>query len=106
MDREKANELWEQRGCRKDHDLEDWFDAEAIVMEARRELSHVSGIEQIRIVQLDRVSQACDTRPLVSQGDNPMRSSTKAMLMVVGAWRGRTVGTMLFGASVRIGNEG
>ena len=38
------------------HDLEDWFDAEAIVMEARREASHMSRIEQIRIVQLDKVS--------------------------------------------------
>lgn len=106
MDREKANELWEQRGCRKDHDLEDWFDAEAIVMEARRELSHVSGIEQIQIVQLDTISQACDTSERVSQGDNPMRSSSKAMLVVGGAWPGRTAGKMLFGASVRIGNEG
>ncbi len=35
-----------------------------------------------------------------------MRSSTKAMLMVVGAWRGRIAGKMLSGASVRIGNEG
>jgi len=29
----KAHELWEQRGCREGHDAEDWFDAEAIVME-------------------------------------------------------------------------
>lgn len=29
----KAHELWEQRGCRDGHDLEDWFDAEAIVMD-------------------------------------------------------------------------
>ena len=29
----KAYELWEQRGCRVGHDLEDWCDAEAIVME-------------------------------------------------------------------------
>ena len=29
----KAHELWEQRGCREGHDVEDWFDAEAIVME-------------------------------------------------------------------------
>jgi hypothetical protein len=29
----KAHELWEQRGYREGHDLEDWFDAEAIVME-------------------------------------------------------------------------
>lgn len=29
----KAHELWEQRGCREGHDLEDWFDAEGIVME-------------------------------------------------------------------------
>jgi hypothetical protein len=34
-----------------------------------------------------------------------MRSSTKAMLMVV-EWRGRTAGKMLSGARVRIGNEG
>jgi hypothetical protein len=92
MDREKANELWEQRGCRKDHDLEDWFDAEAIVMEARRELSHVSGIEQIQIVQLDTISQACDTRERVSQGDNPMRSSSKAMFVVDGGVAGADCG--------------
>lgn len=30
---EKAYELWEQRGCREGHDLQDWFDAEGIVME-------------------------------------------------------------------------
>ena len=30
----------------------------AIVMEARREAFHVSGIEQIQIVPLDKVSQA------------------------------------------------
>jgi predicted AAA+ superfamily ATPase len=53
----KANELWEQSGCREGHDLEDWFDAETIVMEARREASHMSRIEQIQIVQLDKVSQ-------------------------------------------------
>jgi hypothetical protein len=29
----KAHELWEQRGCRDGHDLQDWFDAEAIVMD-------------------------------------------------------------------------
>lgn len=29
----KAYELWEQRGRRDGHDLEDWFDAEAMVME-------------------------------------------------------------------------
>lgn len=29
----KAHELWEERGCREGHDLEDWFDAEAIVMD-------------------------------------------------------------------------
>lgn len=29
----KAYELWEQRGRREGHDLEDWFDAEEIVME-------------------------------------------------------------------------
>ena len=27
----KARELWEQRGHREGHDLQDWFDAEAIV---------------------------------------------------------------------------
>ena len=27
----KAYELWEQRGCRVGHDLEDWYDAEASV---------------------------------------------------------------------------
>ena len=42
-----ANERREQCGCREGHDLEDWFDAEAIVMEARREASHMSRIEQI-----------------------------------------------------------
>ena len=83
MDREKANELWEQRGCREGHDLEDWFDAEAIVMEARREASHMSRIEQIQIVQLDKVSQTGGTNERVSQGDNPMRSSRKAMLVIV-----------------------
>lgn len=57
MDREKANEPWEQRGWREGHDLEDWFDAEAIVMEARRDASHVSRIEQIQIVQLDKLSR-------------------------------------------------
>jgi hypothetical protein len=30
---QKAHELWEQRGCREGHDLQDWFDAEVIVME-------------------------------------------------------------------------
>ena len=29
----KAYELWEERGYRDGHDLEDWLDAEAIVME-------------------------------------------------------------------------
>ena len=57
MDREKANELWEQRGCREGHDLEDWFDAEAMVMEARRDASHMSRIEQIQIVQSDRLAR-------------------------------------------------
>lgn len=52
-------------------------------MEARREASHMSRIEQIQIVQLDKVSQAGDTNERVSQGDNPMRSSTKAMPLVV-----------------------
>lgn len=28
----KAYELWEQRGCRVGHDLEDWCDAEASVL--------------------------------------------------------------------------
>jgi hypothetical protein len=53
-------------------------------MEARREASHMSRIEQIQIVQLDKVSQAGDTNECVSaKGDKPMRSSTKAMLVVV-----------------------
>ena len=30
---QKAFELWQERGCRDGHDLEDWLDAEAIVME-------------------------------------------------------------------------
>jgi len=29
----KARELWELRGRREGHDLQDWFDAEVIVME-------------------------------------------------------------------------
>jgi Protein of unknown function (DUF2934) len=29
----KAFELWQDRGYRDGHDLEDWFDAEAMVME-------------------------------------------------------------------------
>ena len=29
----KAHELWQERGYRDGHDLEDWLDAEAIVME-------------------------------------------------------------------------
>lgn len=29
----KAHELWNARGCREGHDLEDWLDAESIVME-------------------------------------------------------------------------
>jgi hypothetical protein len=29
----KAFELWQDRGYRDRHDLEDWLDAEAIVME-------------------------------------------------------------------------
>ena len=29
----KAYELWQERGYRDGHDLEDWLDAEAIVME-------------------------------------------------------------------------
>ena len=52
-------------------------------MEARREASHVSRIEQIQIVQLDKVSQTGGTNERVSQGDNPMRSSRKAMLVIV-----------------------
>jgi len=28
----EAYELWEQRGCRVGHDLEDWCDAEASVL--------------------------------------------------------------------------
>ena len=28
----KGYELWEQRGCRVGHDLEDWCDAEASVL--------------------------------------------------------------------------
>jgi len=27
----KAYDLWEERGCRHGHDLEDWLDAEAVV---------------------------------------------------------------------------
>lgn len=30
---QKAYELWEERGRRAGSDLEDWFDAEAVVME-------------------------------------------------------------------------
>ncbi len=30
----KAYELWEQRGYRHGHDLEDWLDAEAIVVQS------------------------------------------------------------------------
>lgn len=30
---QKAYDLWEERGCRVGHDLEDWLDAEAIVMD-------------------------------------------------------------------------
>lgn len=30
----KAYELWEQRGCRHGYDLEDWFDAEALVIQS------------------------------------------------------------------------
>jgi hypothetical protein len=29
----KAHELWDQRGRREGHDLQDWFDAEGIVMD-------------------------------------------------------------------------
>jgi hypothetical protein len=29
----KAFALWQERGCRDGHDLEDWLDAEASVME-------------------------------------------------------------------------
>lgn len=29
----KAYELWHERGCRQGRDLEDWLDAETIVME-------------------------------------------------------------------------
>lgn len=29
----KAHELWNARGCREGHDLEDWLEAESIVME-------------------------------------------------------------------------
>lgn len=29
----KAHELWELRGRREGHDLQDWFDAEAVVTE-------------------------------------------------------------------------
>ena len=71
----KANELWEQRGCREGHDLEDWFDAEAIVMEARREASHMSRIEQTQIDQLDKVSQVGDTIAKAATPRNCGRSS-------------------------------
>ncbi|WHZ21760.1 MAG: hypothetical protein OJF47_000872 [Nitrospira sp.] len=30
----KAYELWEQRGCRHGHHLQDWFDAEAFVIQS------------------------------------------------------------------------
>jgi hypothetical protein len=30
---QKAYELWEERGRREGRDMEDWFDAEAVVME-------------------------------------------------------------------------
>jgi hypothetical protein len=30
----KAYELWEQRGCRQGCDLEDWLDAEAVVIQS------------------------------------------------------------------------
>ena len=30
---QKAFELWQERGCRDGHELEDWFDAKTIVME-------------------------------------------------------------------------
>lgn len=30
---QKAFELWKERGCRDGHDVEDWIDAETIVME-------------------------------------------------------------------------
>lgn len=33
----KAYELWEQRGCRHGYDLEDWFDAEALVIQSLQE---------------------------------------------------------------------
>ena len=33
----KAFELWQERGYRDGHDLEDWLDAEAIVMEESHE---------------------------------------------------------------------
>lgn len=33
----KAYELWEQHGCRHGHDLENWLDAEATVMEGFHE---------------------------------------------------------------------
>lgn len=33
----KAYELWEQRGCRQGYDLEDWLDAEAIVVQSLNE---------------------------------------------------------------------
>lgn len=34
----KAYELWEQRGCRHGHDLEDWCDAEGLVIETRHDV--------------------------------------------------------------------
>ena len=71
----KANELWEQCGRREGHDLEDWFDAEAIVMEARREASHMSRIEQTQIDQLDKVSQAGDAIAKAATPRNCSRSS-------------------------------
>lgn len=33
----KAYELWEQRGCPEGRDLENWLDAEAIVMDEAHE---------------------------------------------------------------------
>ena len=33
----QAYELWERCGCREDHDLQDWLDAEKIVMKEMHE---------------------------------------------------------------------
>ncbi len=67
-------------------------------MEAKREASNMSRIEQIPDCRSDIDSLVGDTHGRVSEGDKPTRSTATAMLAVVGGLRGGLVEKM----SVRV----